>query len=90
MLQGFENRSELLVRPCVEEWGPNSPKKTYVRIGSNNYGFCRWEKVCPLSHRKTVGRPCALRHVTSGAVLAAVGVSIAAGLSAIELFAIAS
>ena len=60
MLQDFENRSELLVRPCVEEWGPNSPKKTYVRIGSNNYGFCRWEKVCPLSHRKAVGRPCVM------------------------------
>ena len=52
--------AELLIRPCVEEWGPNSPKKTYVRIGSNNYGFCRWGKVCPLSHRKTVGRPCAM------------------------------
>ena len=62
-LQDFHNRSKLLVRPCLEEWGPDSPKKVLgLQYISLIMIICKWKKSAPnLGSKKCrVGHPCAV------------------------------
>ena len=61
--QDFHNRSKLLVRPCLEEWGPDSPKKVLgLQYISLIMIICKWKKSAPNlgSEKCRVGHPCAV------------------------------